>query len=337
MINNILELTLDLNRLDASTKAKVIRLLNQAQKELVGSLAQSNLTSFSRIRKQQLLNEARSIIDNYYKKAQTKLFDTLEPIPKVVINKTAKDLSSKLPVSMMAEIPDEATFKTIIDDTLIVGATTEDWWKKQSDDTFFRYSQAVRQGIVLRQTNAEIIRRVVSEMDISRRHAASLVQTSISSVANASRQEVFKANADVIKGFEWITALDEKVCLECAARADKTWTIDEEPIDHNITFTLPPLHNNDRCLITPITKSYKELGFPNIREPKAGERASIDGPVSDKTTFEDFLNSKGDAWQDDVLGKGRAELWRSGKIDLKDLVDGAGSPLTVKQLKEKYG
>jgi hypothetical protein len=38
-----------------------------------------------------------------------------------------------------------------------------------------------------------------------------------------------------------------------------------------------------------------------------------------------------------MLGKGRAELWRSGKITLNQLLDQRGNPLTLAQLQSRYG
>ena len=67
-----------------------------------------------------------------------------------------------------------------------------------------------------------------------------------------------------------------------------------------------------------------------------GQRASMDGPVDRKTTFADFLERKGKAFQDDVLGPGRADLWRDGKITLQDLISGTGRPLTLAQLRSRY-
>jgi hypothetical protein len=50
-------------------------------------------------------------------------------------------------------------------------------------------------------------------------------------------------------------------------------------------------------------------------------------------TFEQFLNRQPPAFADKVLGKGRAALWRAGKITLRDLVSGTGRPLTLEELR----
>jgi hypothetical protein len=47
------------------------------------------------------------------------------------------------------------------------------------------------------------------------------------------------------------------------------------------------------------------------------------------------LKRKGVEYQNEVLGVGRADLWRAGKITLRDLVSGSGNPLTLDQLRAK--
>ena len=48
------------------------------------------------------------------------------------------------------------------------------------------------------------------------------------------------------------------------------------------------------------------------------------------------MDRKGSAFTDDVLGKGRAELYKNGTIKLEDLINGRGRLLTLKELEEKY-
>jgi hypothetical protein len=75
--------------------------------------------------------------------------------------------------------------------------------------------------------------------------------------------------------------------------------------------------------------------FPGLDTGKLKDirtRASEFWQVGKNVTFDDFLNMKDKKGQDVLLGKGRADLWRAGKITLKDLVDQNGRPLTIKEL-----
>ena len=85
----------------------------------------------------------------------------------------------------------------------------------------------------------------------------------------------------------------------------------------------------------PIVKSSEELGT-NV-EVLPGMRASMDGAVSDKMSFNDWLGTKSDAQQDDILGAGRAQLFRDGKITMRDLLDQSGRPLSFEDLQDKHG
>jgi len=66
-------------------------------------------------------------------------------------------------------------------------------------------------------------------------------------------------------------------------------------------------------------------------------RASMDGQVAADLSFGDWLKGKPVEFADEMLGKGRAQLWRDEKITLQDLLNAQGVPLTLKQLREKYG
>jgi hypothetical protein len=98
----------------------------------------------------------------------------------------------------------------------------------------------------------------------------------------------------------------------------------------------PPLHWNCRCTVIVETKTYAELGAPELDEPLEGKRASSAGPVSDKTDFAAFLKRQPDSFVEDVLGKKRAEMYLNGKIGLDDLINGNGRMLTLAELNAKY-
>lgn len=171
-------------------------------------------------------------------------------------------------------------------------------------------------------------------MDVSRRNAEALVRTSVQTVAAQTRKKTFAANADVMSSMEWVATLDARVCIECAALDGKRWDLEGEPIGHALPYRDPPIHFNDRCMIVPITKTFRELGI-DIDEAPAGTRASMEGQVSDKT-FADWLKRQPAYRVEEILGKGRADLYNRGVITFNDLVDGKGAPLTLKQLRSKY-
>ncbi len=336
MIDSIIKVNLDIYRLDASTRAKVIKLLDQMEHELEAKLMDKNLTNWNKARVEKLLAQAYAITSEYYGEAQNTLADVLDGVAKVSSSTTAAGLAAIIPVSLDVGIPTTAYVAKLASDLITQGATQKEWWAAQTKDTNFKFSAQVRQGLIQGETNAQIIKRVQSVIDVSRRNAASLVQTSVQTVANEARLAVFEENSDITKGFIYHSTLDGHTCPTCGAYDGKQWTNDRKPINGAPAFRNPPLHFSCRCVMSVVVKTNAELGFPEIPDARPGKRASSDGPISDKTTFEDFLGRQSQAFQDSTLGKGRAQLWRDGKITLDDLINGNAQPLTLDQLKAKY-
>lgn len=315
-----IELQLDVFRASSGIERDVLRVLLKMEKELVAKAATANFTDWGRRRVNQQIAEVREVIKSYYDQAAGIALEGTTAIAGVSAKATA------LAVSTEALLPSAAVLEVIAGQSVIQGAAQGQWWAKQSADTAFRFGQAVRQGVVSGETNQQIIARVRAFLDTSRANAAGLVQTSVATIANDARNAVFERNSDIIKRYRALATLDTHTCLTCAPLDGLEWEKDGSPIGHKFPKPSYPLHFNCRCLMLPVV----------LDGPPGGERASSDGPVSAKLTFRGWLDRQSAEKQADILGKGRAELYRKGKLTLSDMVRGNGSPLTVAQLKAKY-
>jgi len=201
-------------------------------------------------------------------------------------------------------------------------------------------------------------------MSVPRHNAEALVRTSVQTAANSSRLETYKKNQDVTNGVQWSATLDKRTTDICMALHGKIWVYDSEgnlkPKGHDKEFPGPTAHWNCRSGQTPVLKSYSELsedgavrtgGRPtnfqasfeknlrsagmsdaNIAKAKFNARASMDGQVARDMSFDSWLNSRSKTVQDQMLGKGRANLFRDGKISVSDLISQKGRPLPLKEL-----
>ena len=121
------------------------------------------------------------------------------------------------------------------------------------------------------------------------------------------------------------------------AYSGQTWDIETlQPVEGSeLPFNGgPPRHFNCRSRLRPVTKSFRELGV-DADEIPAGTRASMDGQVPADITFDTYLESKSETFQNRLLGRKRAELWRKNAITLTQLVDFRGYPLTLEQLESR--
>ncbi len=338
--DDLLSHNLDLFRLDAAMRNDALRLLKEMQKELTDKLNSGTLTEYSKAATDYLLASIDGIVKNYFDRVQNQINEALQAIP-ALQNEVVRDAIAS--VGMGAALAPPTHFAMAMTDVLIQGAPSAEWWDSQAKQTTFKFSNIVRQGIVQGKTNQEIISEVMGKrgypgiMTATEANAAALVQTSVQTVANAARLESFKRNADLVKGFHQLSTLDSHTTTICMAYSGGEWDLEGKPINGTkLPFNGgPPRHWNCRSVLVPITKTFKELGIDSP-EPKPATRASMDGQVPVNTTFDAFLKRKGQAFQDDMLGKGRAELWRQGKITLAQLLDQRGNPLSLEQLQSKY-
>jgi len=99
--------------------------------------------------------------------------------------------------------------------------------------------------------------------------------------------------------------------------------------------------HNCRSALLPVVKAWDELGskaLAKFKEAPKGMRASMDGLVPADLTYSDWLRRKevkDPGFADKVLGKGKAKLWREGKITTQQLVNASGKPFTLAELKKK--
>lgn len=323
-------------RLEAGYQREIVDLLQDMERELVGKLSgKKPLTDYARQRLLDLLAETRSTIAQAYvaMRRAIPLQDVATMEAQFVAGRVAA--VTKLDVA----VPAVTTLRTLVSDLLIQGAPSSEWWSRQGQDTAFRFANAVRQGVAQGETNAQIVQRIRGTpaipgiLDVSRRNAEALVRSSVQTAANVSRLAAFRENDDVVQGVRQLSTLDSRTSQTCIAYSGGEWDLDGKPIGKTkLPFNGgPPRHWNCRSVLTPIVKPID--GLPEFRP---GQRAAEGGPVRGDMTMDQWLSGKSKSFQDDLLGTGKAELWRDGKITLPQLLDQRGRPLTLEQLQERY-
>ena len=258
-------------------------------------------------------------------------------------------VQSMAQVGIDAVLPPEPVIDRIARTSLIQGATMQQWWGKLNETTQFDVERTIKNGVLLGQTNREIATALVGKgtdkgseaISKARRDAVAITRTAVQTLSNEARLATYAQNADIIKAIQWVSTLDGRTSDICIARSGKTWSFpDFEPQGHNIPWGGgPPAHWACRSTTVPITKTFAEIDGEGKAAPNAppSTRSSMDGQVAADLSFDQFLRSKPPEFADEMLGKGRAQLWRDGKITLSQLLSAQGTPLTLAQLKARYG
>lgn len=284
-------------------------------------------------------NRLRQTIKDIKEQLSVPNFDKdLKELAQQEVNYTQKAYNSVIGIDLFKNIPPEGAMSAILNTSLIEGAVLKDWMNDLSLSQAFDVERAIKLGVTLGEINYQIAQRLKSTLEISQRNAQTIVITATSSIANTSRMEFYKENEEVIRGYEHSSTLDSKTTFICASRDGSVWDTNGKPLNakaKGFKMQTPPLHMRCRSVLIPVLKSWKEMGF-DLEELPIGTRSSLDGYLPQNTTFEQWLKTKDKVFLDDYLGKGRAELYKSGKITLKDLINQQGKTLSIAELKEKY-
>lgn len=334
----ILRHSLEILRLAAGEQNRVEGIIVELARELRDLVATGRLDAGQKRAVDALIKQADEIIAVGYQRAGASL-DT-HALAVVVAERTQEIIQDVIPATV--RLPSDALLMQLGADVLIEGAPSSKWWAKQGEDLSFKFAAQLRLGIANGETQERIVARIVGRrgepgiMETARRNARALVHSSTMTAANRARLETFKRNSRIIKGVRWLATLDGHTCRRCMAMDGQAWNLDGEKLKGTtVEFNAPPIHFGDRCVLSPIPKTFKEIGL-DIPEPQVeGQRASSLGPINGKTTFDEFLKRQSPEFVERTLGKERARLFEQGKITVKDLVSGTGRELTLDELRKR--
>ncbi|HEX4918055.1 MAG TPA: hypothetical protein VFV43_09185 [Limnobacter sp.] len=344
-----IERQLDLNRYTGSLQNNILRLMRDLALDIEEQF-RGDLTDYNKARLSALIREIRTLVADTY----GVLADQLSTeFPQLAADEAAwarQSFNAAVGANLMASLPTEAAIAGVAREIVIENTPMRDWLKRGQGDTEFRLTQAIRAGISLGETNGQIMRRIRGDKEkltqqsakgtvigITRANLNTLVRTSVQEISSNAMLATYSANADIIKSIVSLATLDSRTTELCASYDLKEFdAVTKEPIGHSLPYRPIPRHFGCRSRWSPRVKSFKELGL-DIADYSPSVRASMDGEVPAKRTFEEFLAAKPKAWQDEYLGKGRADLWREKKLTLADLLDQSGNPLTLRELQARYG
>lgn len=215
----------------------------------------------------------------------------------------------------------------IADKLLLDGIAQSDQWNRQERGVRDEVEKRLRQAVVADASTSDMVRSVRGDRDLRygngafrpfERFASATLQTAVAGASNAARFETYRVNADVVAMVQAINPLDSRTSPICQARAGRVWSLSTGKGVGATEGSFPgppPWHMGCRTTLIPIDRE--------------------SSPVRGRT-FSQLLDSMSEDEQRELLGPGKFEMWRKGKIAVQDLVDQSGRPLTVAQLRARH-
>lgn len=346
----------DLVKLEGTMRAQVLDVLKELEADLIKRLAKADptlpaLTKFQQQRLTRLLQQTQSVIGSSF--ATARRLTNAELIKLAEIESALAGGSIQTAIGTELGIPslNRQTLQAIVNDGLIQGAPSREWWAKQAANTQAAFSQQMRLGVLAGENVGQLANRVRGLMNIPKHQAEALARTSTISVSNLARLRTYQENAHLIKAIKWLSTLDSRTTDICKGLDGLMWDpVTFEPIGHSTSFPGPTAHWNCRSTQIPITRSYEELAKIKTDQAKstalklqaagAGTRSALNGQVPASIGYEQWLLLKetaepGFALRTKALTPGKYSLWKQGKLDFKELIDQSANPITVKELQQQ--
>jgi len=235
------------------------------------------------------------------------------------------------PVQLEMVLPSATLIDQVVNKPML-GRPLRHWFRDLGGDLGERVSAQINIGLAEGETVGQMVRRIRGTRALNytdgviatnARNTKTIVRTAVNNAVTQARETVYRRNEDVVKGVRYVATLDSRTTVICADLDGQVFNIDEGP--------RPPQHHQCRSSTSPVIKSWREMGI-NLKEAPAGTRASLNGAVPAKTTYPEWLKKQPIAIQNEVLGKGKARLFRRGKVKFDRFVDPTGKALTLIEL-----
>jgi SPP1 gp7 family putative phage head morphogenesis protein len=157
------------------------------------------------------------------------------------------------------------------------------------------WAGGIIQGKGIRAMGAEL---AASLENVSVHRATTIIRTETLGAYRTVAQEQYRQSR-AVKGWAWTCTRNKRTCAMCWAMDGREFPLDQEFASHP----------NCRCIARPIMLSWEERGFKGLPD----RRRTLE-------VGESYLKRQSEEYQIAVLGRKKHELWRSGNIELQDLV-----------------
>lgn len=316
-----------LERHKASVIKKIVAMMNNSNDEMYSMMYKARVEKLKRRDLDKLLVRLRKHIKAGYEPVIETLDSEIRDLAGHETRWQKKIIDGITPVELDWEAPSEEQIYAAAKARPFEGLLLQDWYNGLPDGHFRRVKSTIMQGYVEGQTTDEIVQQMQQfTQGRSRRAAETAARTALTHTSNVARNESYRRNRRVIKAVEWVSTLDGRTTAVCRARDGKTWPVDEGP--------RPPAHPACRSTTIPVVKSLRELGIKANTKDVKTTRASMNGQVSSELNYDRWLRKQPKEFQEDVLGREKAKLFRAG-LKMDRFVDDGGREFTLKEIEQR--
>lgn len=297
-----------LERFKEGERRRLIAVYRSLEQDLVARILQADFGDKSAqerlIRAGVLLDDINRRLIDFGQQERAETRRILDKLAALEAQALADAVQSVAGGAVSVVVPSAAQVHAAIIARPLQGAHLREWTDGLHEGARARVAAAIRRGVVEGISVPELASRIREATRTSARKAIMVARTAFTHVGAVARHETMRANADVVKRYQWVSTLDTRTSDICQDLDGQVFEVDRGP--------LPPAHPNCRSTIVPLLPTWRQLGI-NIDEAPPGTRASMDGQVPATMTYREWLKTQPPEVQEEVMGRSRAGRWRRGE------------------------
>lgn len=316
-----------LQRYAGGERKKIEAVLREMEKEIRERITRGAFADLTPAQMQRQLDAIRQISLELMGEAITSVRGEVRGLAEYEAQFAAKMLDKAINVKIDTTVAAARQIASAALAQPILGRPFTDITRNYRRDSVDRILAVTRQGYFAGDTNDVIVERIQGAIETSRRSAEAMTRTATNHYANTARREFGKEHGDILQGLRYVATLDSRTTALCASRDGNIYEIGEEP-------SLPAHVNCRSTYAYEVKDEYQLPGFEGERPAKGDEGIT---QVGANTTYSAWLKRQSADFQEQALGKTRADLFRSGRLSLDKFVDPTGDLYTLDELKNMEG
>ena len=349
---------------------RALSLLQEAEGELLGEIGAAMAKGRDVGRLESLLASVKQRRAQVYEQLGKDMRQQLKGLAEADGKWEAEAIAGSSPIQLnLAQVPLEQLYAAV--EAPINGIKLDGWLNNIQEAEASKLQQAVSLAFLQGETIDDLVRRIRGTREngfadgiltTSTRNAQALARTAVNHVSNAAREQVWEANSDIVRALRWTSTLDGRTSPVCQARDGHLTPLGDSALDPgevalNPSGARPPAHFQCRSLMVAVldgvaiagdrpfvadarTRAEREKDFRRIAKEEGKTLTQVRSDWADKnvgrlpakTTYQDWLRGQPKEFQDELLGTGKAAIFRSG-VPLERFVDTSGKALSLEALR----
>lgn len=294
-----------------------LRSVDRGIREILSKLTVDQINQLSKKDLNDVLRQLAAKVGESYQEFTEQLLEELSDVSEDVMKREVGQLNAAMANATASGLASGVAWTAALDTPIAAtGDMLESFIKDVPADEIKRIEREIRKSV----TNGRTVQQTITAirgtkaqgykdgiLNKSLNNLRTVVRTSTQHVYSETRFETWRANSDIIDGYQWVSTLDGHTSQICRSLDNQVFELGKGP--------KPPIHPNCRSTTTPYFSDGVDLWDADAT------RSSMTGYVPQGTTYYSWLKDQTPEFIADAIGSTRAQLFLKGGLSPEEFAD----------------